>query len=167
MVSKLRWATAVGVALAGIALVSASCGDDSSTTAKGTASAQTKPEVSAARVDVTVKEWSISTAATSIKAGEVRFFAKNTGKELHELIVLGSDTDPAKLPTYGPADKPAEGHAVGDVDEATVTPAGEIDDIAVGATKDATFELKPGKYVLFCNLPAHYAQGMRVAFTVN
>jgi len=86
---------------------------------------------------------------------------------VHEFIVAKVDTDPAKLPTYAPSDKPAEGHSVGDVDEEKVPAIGELDDIGAGKTKDVTFTLNAGRYVLYCNLPAHYSQGMRSTFTVQ
>ena len=44
---------------------------------------------------------------------------------------------------------------------------GEIPDVEAGATKSADFELKPGKYVMFCNLPGHYAAGMYGTLTVT
>ena len=133
----------------------------------GTPSTATSGEHSATTVAVAEKEWSVSPSPTTGKAGEVRFTAKNSGATVHELIVAKVDTDPAKLPTYGSADKPAEGHSIGDVDEDKVPALGELDDIAPGATKDVTFALSPGKYVLYCNLPAHYSQGMRMTFTVQ
>lgn len=44
----------------------------------------------------------------------------------------------------------------------------------MGETQSATFDLVAGTYVLFCNIyeeeeeqEAHYAEGMRVAFTVE
>ena len=36
-----------------------------------------------------------------------------------------------------------------------------------GATKTITIDLKPGHYVLFCNLPGHYAAGMHQDFWVT
>jgi hypothetical protein len=44
---------------------------------------------------------------------------------------------------------------------------GEIPDVEAGETKEATFDLTPGKYVMFCNLPGHYAQGMYGSITVT
>ena len=168
MLAIHRWATVLSVILVGTAGVLVSCGDDSGTTPPTkTTSSNATSETSANRVDVTLNEFSITTARTSQKAGEVRFFAKNTGKAVHELIVVESDADPAKLPTYSATDKPAVGHAVGDVDEDKITSEGEVEDIEAGSTKDATFVLKPGKYALICNLAGHYGLGMRVAFTVE
>jgi uncharacterized cupredoxin-like copper-binding protein len=51
--------------------------------------------------------------------------------------------------------------------EAKGEAAGEIADVAPGATKQGNFKLTAGKYVMFCNLPGHYAQGMYGSLTVN
>ena len=157
------WSSVLGIGVLGIAGMLVSCGGDS----KKTSTTSAPRETTATRVNVTMKEWSITPSLTSVKAGEVRFFAKNTGQALHELVVVKSDADPAKLPIYGASDTPAEGHQTGDVDEAQITSEGEVEDIEIGSTKDATFVLEPGKYVLICNLPSHYGQGMHVAFTVK
>jgi uncharacterized cupredoxin-like copper-binding protein len=35
------------------------------------------------------------------------------------------------------------------------------------APQEVNLTLKPGSYVAICNLPGHYASGMRAAFTVK
>jgi uncharacterized cupredoxin-like copper-binding protein len=44
---------------------------------------------------------------------------------------------------------------------------GEAGDIKPGQTKKVTLTLKPGKYVLLCNLAGHYKAGQYAAFTVK
>jgi uncharacterized cupredoxin-like copper-binding protein len=39
--------------------------------------------------------------------------------------------------------------------------------VAAGETKSGNFELTPGHYVIFCNLPGHYAKGMYGTLTVS
>jgi uncharacterized cupredoxin-like copper-binding protein len=51
--------------------------------------------------------------------------------------------------------------------EAEGADAGEIADVAPGDTKKGTFKLTAGKYVMFCNLPGHYTQGMYGTLTVK
>jgi hypothetical protein len=85
----------------------------------------------------------------------------------HELVVLKSDLVPTTLPLGGN----------GGVDEAGagVTKIGEIEPFPAGQTREATFELAPGKYVLICNIvdtsetptEVHYKLGMLAGFTVS
>ena len=157
----------LGVASAAIAGAFVACGGNSTTASAKPAQGNPTPENTAARVTVTMKEWSIDPVPVTVKAGEVRFFVSNRGQAQHELVVVKSDKDPAKLPVYGPGDTLPEGHGVGDVNEDEVTSEGEIEEIDIGGSKDATFVLGSGKYVLICNLPSHYSQGMRVSFTVR
>jgi uncharacterized cupredoxin-like copper-binding protein len=76
--------------------------------------------------------------------------APNNGQLPHELVLARTNADPSKLPTT----------SNGLVDEAKLHSPGEIADVAPGATNETTLKLTPGKYVMFCNLPGHYAQGM-------
>ncbi len=57
----------------------------------------------------------------------------------------------------------------GDVDEEGegVTHIDEVEDIAGGSSESLTVKLDAGKYVLICNLPSHYEQGMHTGFTVT
>ena len=82
--------------------------------------------------------------------------APNEGKVPHELVVLRTNQDPAKLKTK----------SNGEVDEAAYTGPGEIGETAAGATGKKTVSLKPGKYAMICNLPGHYKSGMYGSITV-
>ena len=42
----------------------------------------------------------------------------------------------------------------------------EVEDLAPGTSSSLDVNLDAGAYVLVCNLPAHYEQGMFAAFTV-
>ena len=122
----------------------------SGTTAKGTSvKADTK-------IDVVLSEWAVQPSAASTKAGAVEFVAKNSGTQMHELVVVKTDLAFDKLPT-----------AAGVVDETKVTVIDEIEPFEAGKTLSGTFSLAAGKYVLLCNVAAHYDLGMRAAFTVN
>jgi uncharacterized cupredoxin-like copper-binding protein len=95
------------------------------------------------------------------KAGSVTISAPNTGQLVHELVLAKTDADPSKLPTTSD----------GSVDEAKLESAGrdagEIADVTPGGTKKGTFKLTPGKYVMFCNVPGHYAAGMYGTITAK
>jgi uncharacterized cupredoxin-like copper-binding protein len=108
----------------------------------------------AATVQVTEKEWSLKPVPVSVKPGQVTFVLKNAGKLAHELVVLKTNIAPGKLPTKGTkATEPGR--------------VGKIPSIKPGGTKRVTLNLKAGKYVLICNVPAHYKSGQRSAFRVG
>lgn len=95
------------------------------------------------------------------KAGATTIEAPNEGSVEHELVLFKTNMDPAKLPT----------EAGGGVDEEKMDQiaeeGGEVPDVEAGVTKSGQFHLTPGKYVMFCNLPGHYAQGMYGTLTVT
>ncbi len=97
----------------------------------------------------------------SAKAGSVTISTPNTGQLVHEMVLAKTEADPSALPTTPD----------GSVDEAKLESAGqdagEIADVAPGGTKKGTFKLVPGRYVMFCNVPGHYAAGMYGTITVK
>ncbi|HEY8657359.1 MAG TPA: cupredoxin domain-containing protein [Candidatus Limnocylindria bacterium] len=108
-------------------------------------------------VAVKLSDSSIGLDRSSVPAGDVMFKITNAGSIPHEFAVLKTDLAADKLPAN--PDKAGKVLEDGNV--------GEVEDIAVKETKDLSLNLKPGSYVLICNLPAHYGMGMRVAFTVK
>jgi uncharacterized cupredoxin-like copper-binding protein len=117
-------------------------------------------------VSVTLQEFSIAQDPATLDAGEVIFEAANEGPDdVHEFVVFRTDLGPADLPTD-------ENGAVIETGEG-VELIGEIEDIAVGETKNVTLELDAGNYVFICNVwdeaeqEAHYQEGMRTTFTVS
>ncbi|WP_245474327.1 sulfocyanin-like copper-binding protein [Mesorhizobium sp. M2A.F.Ca.ET.042.01.1.1] len=53
------------------------------------------------------------------------------------------------------------------VDEDKAGDKGEVSELDPGASGTLTVDLKPGKYVLICNVPGHFATGMWTEFTVK
>jgi len=154
-------------ALAAItAIFIAGCGSDSSTT---TTTEAESPAAAAtgggAEATLTIKmgDFYFSPKNATAKAGMTTIEAPNEGSMEHELVLFKSNMNPAKLPT----------EANGDVDEEKLDESkaaeevGEIADVEPGDTKSEEFELTPGKYVMFCNIPGHYAQGMYGTLTVT
>jgi uncharacterized cupredoxin-like copper-binding protein len=118
-------------------------------------------------VAVTLKEFSVAAVPATVKAGEVTFKVTDAGAIAHEMVVAKTDLDPKSLPKLTASSTPVEGHAAGDLDEAQLVSPGEVDDVTAATPKEGTFKLDSGKYVLFCNLPGHYAAGMYTTFTVQ
>jgi len=117
-------------------------------------------------VAVTLQEFAVVPAESSIAAGEVTFEVTNGGPDdVHEFVVFKTDLAPDALPTGedGSVDEAGEGLELID----------EIEDIAVGDAPTLTVSLDAGNYALICNiydeseLEAHYQEGMFVGFTVE
>ncbi|MBX7111900.1 MAG: cupredoxin domain-containing protein [Dehalococcoidia bacterium] len=135
------------------ALVACGGSDDKKESGSSSSSASSS---SGGSIKVELSEWAVKPAATSAKAGDVKFEVTNKGAAPHEFVVIKTDTAQDKLPVTN-----------GAVDEKQVPPVGRTANIAAGKEEDKSFNLTAGKYVLLCNIPAHYGQGMHVAFTVE
>ena len=113
----------------------------------------TAAQVAAARKGVVYVQlgdiWVAPTVA-SVKAGKVVFKAKNVGQLEHELMV---ERMPMK---FDAPMQPNEDAA-----------QGMIPDMEGGGAGQMTMHLKPGTYMLFCNVQGHYAAGQHMVFTVT
>ncbi len=106
---------------------------------------------------VGLQEWGVVAHESEVRAGDVAFVVVNHGAILHELVILKTDV---------PADK-LEVSANGKVEEDNYGEVGEIEDVAPGESKSATFNLEPGKYVFICNIAGHYPAGMHATLIVK
>jgi uncharacterized cupredoxin-like copper-binding protein len=108
-------------------------------------------------VDPAIAHMRIVATPQTVKPGRVTLHAINESKiQVHEVIVTRDDgTRP--LPMDAKQDR---------VIEKRVHPLGEIGDLAPGKSGTLTVKLKPGTYVLFCNEPGHYHDGMATTLTV-
>lgn len=156
------------MALASIAAVfAAGCGSDSGTTTEkeseaangsggGGASGGAEPTLT-----IKMGEFFFAPKNVAAKAGATTIEAPNEGSVEHEMVIFKTNMDPGKLPT----------EANGEVDEEKMDKiaesAGEIPDVEASETKSSQFKLTPGRYVMFCNLPGHYAGGMYGTLTVT
>jgi uncharacterized cupredoxin-like copper-binding protein len=109
------------------------------------------------QVAATVDDYSVQLDQSQTQSGNVAFRIQNTGKVVHEFVILKSDRAHDALPTKG--NEVEEDGTGGVVDE--------VEDIEPGATAKLTANLKPGNYVLICNLPQHYALGMHAGLSVR
>jgi uncharacterized cupredoxin-like copper-binding protein len=93
----------------------------------------------------------------ALKPGRVTIQAENQSKTLvHEVIVV-RDSGAKELPFDAKQDR---------VIEARIRSLGEIADLAPGKTGKLTLDLKAGTYLLICNQPGHYKDGMAAKVTV-
>ena len=111
-------------------------------------------------ITVAAKDYAFGLDKSTAPAGQISFTATNSGPTNHEFVVFKTDLAPDKLPLVADKSKvDEEGEGLHHIDE--------IGDLNVGDSKTLTVTLEPGAYVFVCNLPAHYAQGMYVAFTAK
>ena len=86
----------------------------------------------------------------SVAAGRVTFVAKNVGRVPHELMI-------EKMPMkFDSPMHPTESSA-----------QGMIEDMEAGQSGRMTLNLRPGSYMLFCNVEGHYVAGQHIPFTVT
>lgn len=104
----------------------------------------------------TLNSFKITTDQPSVPAGKVTINVKNTSATDHELVLVRTDTPADQIPVDAKGEASEDGK-VGEVDQFS----------GPNKTKKETFNLKPGRYVLLCNVPTHYQQGMHVALTVQ
>jgi uncharacterized cupredoxin-like copper-binding protein len=96
-------------------------------------------------------------APLQVQAGTVVIRAHNNGPDRHELIVV---RDGQRLPMR------ADGFTV---DEETLAhqEAGALEPGEPGSVRDLVLHLRPGRYVLFCNMSGHYLGGTHHALVVT
>ena len=146
----------VATVVAAVVPVLAACGGSSPSSSKDEA-ARSGSKAPAQRIAARLDEYAIGLDRDSAPSGRITFDIRNDGRRVHEFVVLRSDDAQDALPSEG---NEVNEHAVGNlVDEA--------EDIRPRTTVTLGVGLKPGKYVLICNLPGHYARGMHAAFRVT
>jgi len=96
---------------------------------------------------------------TEVPTGEVTFNATNTSEAFqHEMVVAPVADTSVPLP-YIEAEDRVDEDAAGAIGEGAETDPGESGSV--------TLHLDPGTYILFCNVPDHYAMGMWTLLTVT
>ncbi|MEP7021811.1 MAG: hypothetical protein ABI808_14290 [Pseudonocardiales bacterium] len=101
----------------------------------------------------------------TVPAGQVSLVASNLGWRTHELVVLPLVSGGVGRLVPGADGKVSE---TGSLGEASGDCAGEAGKgIPAGSAGWVTVTLPAGRYELLCNLPNHYADGMRQELDVT
>lgn len=117
-------------------------------------------------VNIMLQEWRMMSDKARIPAGEVKFSIQNRGQETHEVVLLKTNLAYDAIPH----------HSSGGIDEnKSGDLIDEIEDITSKSGKSMTVNLKPGNYVLLCNMvemengekEEHYKMGMRLPLIVE
>lgn len=102
--------------------------------------------------DMSKASMGIRAEPDSVPAGTVTFRVTNDSKDtVHEMILAPLKSPDEVLPyneNGGRVDEEAAGHL------------GEVAELDPGAKGALTVDLKPGSYLLYCNMPGHYMGGM-------
>lgn len=95
----------------------------------------------------------------TVPAGEVTFRAVNDSLEFYHEMLISPVGDPASPLPYN-----TEEHRV---DEAALGVSFDLGELKSHASGKLTVTLTPGTYILYCNIPGHYAMGMWTLLTVT
>lgn len=109
--------------------------------------------------DMHMAMMSIAVDKVSVPAGKVTFDVTNVSKEtIHEMLISPIAGLDVTLP-FSAAENRVDEEASGDL--------GEVSELEPGKSGSLTLELKPGLYVLFCNIPGHFNAGMWTTIEVK
>jgi len=110
------------------------------------------PEVVNAKLWDQGGQMGISTDVSTVKAGKIDFEVVNDSKSLvHEMLVI-KVKDFEEALAYDSRD--------GKIVENKTQDIGEVSELEPGKSGGLTVNLKPGKYMLVCNMPGHYKSHM-------
>lgn len=94
-----------------------------------------------------------------VPGGTVTFDVTNDSKVMiHEMILSPVKPGQAELPYRTEENR---------VDEDAAGHLGEVSELDAGKGGSLTVELKPGTYILYCNIPGHFISGMWTVLTVG
>jgi uncharacterized cupredoxin-like copper-binding protein len=111
------------------------------------------------RLDVTIRDFKVKVSRRTVRTGRVLIHVDNQGPSTHEMNLDRTDLASGSLPL-----KP-DGLTVDEANPA-LHRIDSIEQLDLAASGDLTVRLRPGHYVLYCNLEGHYLGGMRASFDV-
>jgi uncharacterized cupredoxin-like copper-binding protein len=126
----------------------------------GCSSGSGKPSGSVTVAPVVERDFKITASQYQLHAGEVDLSVKNDGPDAHELIVVRETDSGLPLRKDGLT-----------VDEDTIEKqkleVGALEPGQPGGVRHMSVNLRPGRYLLLCNMAGHYLGGMHAELVVN
>jgi uncharacterized cupredoxin-like copper-binding protein len=110
-------------------------------------------------IRATLDEYSIRLSERSVAAGPQTFSVTDRGAIAHQFLVLRTDRKPDDLPVAK--------DGIVKVDAKGIDEVGGIEILSPGESKALDVRLRPGRYVLICNIAGHYNSGMHASFTAR
>ena len=110
-------------------------------------------------IKVTLDEYSIRLASTSLAAGPQTFSVTDRGQIAHQFVLLRTTREPDDLPVAK--------DGIVKLDTKGLDEVGQIELLTPGQKQTLDVDLRPGRYVLICNIAGHYSSGMHAGFRVR
>jgi uncharacterized cupredoxin-like copper-binding protein len=107
-------------------------------------------------VQVRMVDFGITTDPSTVAPGAIDLAIVNDGDLVHEVEVFGGVDDEQPLDV---SDSIADTRGLDLIDE--------VEDVLPSSTARLALDLPPGTYLVICNLPGHYEQGMSTYLTVD
>jgi uncharacterized cupredoxin-like copper-binding protein len=109
--------------------------------------------------DMSMAMMGIKLDVEEVAAGKVTFEVSNDSKDIiHEMVVSPIASLDAELPYLTDENK---------IDEDAAGHLGEVAELDAGKSGALSVDMKPGLYLLYCNIPGHYIGGMWKVLTVT
>mgnify|MGYP002632162476 CR=1 FL=1 len=109
--------------------------------------------------DMPMAMMGIGLSEASVPAGMITFNVTNDSKDIiHEMVVTAITSTEDVLPYLADEFK---------IDEDAAGHLGEVAELDPGAAGSLGLDMKPGLYLLYCNIPGHYIGGMWTVLTVT
>jgi uncharacterized cupredoxin-like copper-binding protein len=102
--------------------------------------------------DMKTAKMAVNANPAVVSRGTVKFNVTNLASELVHEVILAEINDENQTLAYD--------EAKGVVDEETIQTLGQVAEIAPSKSASFTLDLKPGKYILYCNYGGHFMAGM-------
>jgi uncharacterized cupredoxin-like copper-binding protein len=120
----------------------------------------TAPAFAATTLHVTLTDqMELKLETNTVKAGRVVLDVKNDAESQQHEVIIARLKDRNQTVSIAPGQDR--------VDEKKVKTLGEVSDLDPGKEGKLTINLKPGEYLLFCNMKGHYQAGMLAHLTVT
>jgi uncharacterized cupredoxin-like copper-binding protein len=163
MAGRAGWRLVAPLVAGACAFAVAACGSEDITAPEAEAASDgpKATQVEAKLGHAESGEFTFTLDKGSVPEGPVVFNIENIGTIEHEFELVKTNVEADKLPPKAD-DKTKANVEAGGGEEIK-----EVEDIAPGAKTKLAVDLEPGKYLIVCNLPGHYADGMVIPFTVT
>lgn len=109
--------------------------------------------------DMKIAKMGVNVNPMAVSRGTVKFNVTNLASALVHEVILAEVNDENELLAFDVTKNM--------VDEETIQTLGQVAEIAPSKSASFTLELKPGKYILYCNYAGHYMAGMWTVIEVK